>query len=114
MQHEKPTPGTGTKITQEIYNNGNIQKVLDYGWAGIKQWSGFKSKAQGVVVTSLALSHYYNGTKERAIINDFMNYIESKTVPDYLVKFSTSSVNAYVSGSIQRTPSAVSYTHLHN
>ncbi len=105
MAHELPTPASNTKMTASVYDNANIKKVLYYGWSGPEQWSGFKSKAQGVVVTSLALSHYYNGTKERAIQKDFMNYIKSKTVPDYYVKFSTSSVTAYVSGSIQRTPS---------
>ncbi len=105
MAHELPTPGNDTKMTAEIYDNVTIRKVLYYGWSGPKQWSGFKSRAQGVVVTSLTLSHYYYGTKERTIQKDFMDYIKNKTVPNYKVKFSTSSVNAYMSGTIQRTPS---------
>ncbi len=104
MQHEKPTPATGVKLTRSIYDNANVKKILYYGWAGPEQWSGFKSKAQGVVVTSLILSHYYDGDQLRSICTDFNNYIKSKKVPDYYVKFSTSSVNAYMSGTIQRTP----------
>jgi len=105
MAHELPTPSNDTKMTAEIYDNATIKKVLYYGWSGPKQWSGFKSKAQGVVVTSLILSHYYDGDQLRSICTDFNNYIKSKKVPDYYVKFSTSSVNAYMSGTIQRTPS---------
>ncbi|MCI9092705.1 MAG: hypothetical protein HFF36_02805, partial [Coprobacillus sp.] len=103
MAHELSTPGNDTKMTSDIYDNTTIKKILYYGWSGPKQWNGFKSKAQGVVVTSLTLSHYFYGTEKRAIINDFMDYIKSKTVLDYKVKFSTSSVNAYMSGTIQRT-----------
>ncbi len=105
MQHKKPTPATGVKLTQSVYDNATVKKVLYYGWTGPAQWSGFKSKEQGVVVTSLTLSHYYDGDQLRSICTDFNNYIKNKTVPDYKVKFSTSSVNAYINGTIQRTPS---------
>ncbi len=104
MAHELPTPANDTKMTAEIYDNATIKKVFYYGWGGIKQWSGFKNRVQGKVITSLTLSHYFYGTEKRAIINDFIDYIKNKTVPDYNVKFSTSSVNAYMSGTIQRTP----------
>ena len=105
MQHKKSTPSTGVNVKQDIYNNGDIQKVLYYGWAGPEQWSGFKSKVQGITVTTLTLSHYYDNDTLRSICTDFVNYIKSKKVPDYLLRFSTSSVNAYISGNIQKTPS---------
>ncbi|MCI9093686.1 MAG: hypothetical protein HFF36_07925, partial [Coprobacillus sp.] len=104
MAHELPTPSNDTQMVAKVYDNATVKKVLYYGWGGIKQWSGFKNRVQGKVITSLILSHYFYGTEKRTIINDFMNYIKSKSVPDYYVKFSTSSVNAYMSGTIQRTP----------
>ena len=34
MAHPIATPGTGVKLTSQIYNNSNVQKVLYYGWGG--------------------------------------------------------------------------------
>ena len=105
MEHPKTTPGNNTKLTSDIYENTNIRKVLYYGWEGPAQWSGFNNnKNYGVVVTSLALSYYYYGDNSSPdTIKNFMNYIKNKTVPNFSVKFSKSSVNAYKDGDIQRT-----------
>ena len=104
LEHPKSTPGNNTKLTTDIYNNANIKKVLYYGWEGPKQWSGFKNnKNYGVVATSLLLSHYYYGDEIGSTTEDFYNYIKNKSVPDFSVEFSKSSVNAYKDGDIQRT-----------
>ena len=105
IQHPLTTPATGTNVTASIYDNSNLRKVLYYGWGGPQQWSGFKdNKNYGVVVTSLALSYYYYGDNSSPdTIKNFMNYIKNKTVPNFSVKFSKSSVNAYKDGDIQRT-----------
>lgn len=105
LAHKKVTPKNNAKLTNKVYENKNVQKCLYYGYGGPAQWSGFKTKAQGVVVTSLLLSHYYSGDKIHTYAKDFYNYVKNKTVPDYAVNFSKSSVTAYKSGKIQRTPS---------
>lgn len=104
MEHPKATPSDGTKISQKIYSDNNIRKVMFYGWGGPEQWSGFENRAHGIVVTSLALSYYYYGDNSSPnTIKDFMAYIKSKTVPNYTIKFSDSNVDAYKSGNIQKT-----------
>ena len=104
LEHPKTTPGNNTKLTSDIYENTNIRKVLYYGWEGPAQWSGFKNnKNYGVVATSLLLSHYYYGDEIGSTTEDFYNYVKNKTVPNFSVKFSKSSVNAYKDGDIQRT-----------
>ena len=104
LEHPKTTPGNNTKLTTDIYNNVNVRKVLYYGWEGSEQWSGFKNnKNYGVVATSLLLSHYYYGDEIGSTTEDFYNYIKNKSVPDFSVEFSKSSVNAYKEGNIQRT-----------
>lgn len=103
MAHPKPTPGSGTKLTSNIYDNTNIRKVLYYGWEGPEQWSELTSKEKGVVITSLALSYYYYGDKSTNDIDDFLDYVKSKTVPNLSVQFSKNKVVAYKSGNIQKT-----------
>ena len=87
MAHPKPTPGSGTSLTTNIYNNDNVRKVLYYGWEGPGQWNGFTSKEKGVVITSLALSYYYYGDKSTKDIDEFLDYVKNKTVPNFDVKF---------------------------
>ena len=104
MAHPLTTPPTGTSLTSEIYQNADVQKVLYYGWNGPAQWSGFTSREHGIVVTSLALSYYYYGDNSSPkTIQSFLNFIKTKTVPDFAVNFSLSQVSAYKSGDIQRT-----------
>ncbi|WP_270601886.1 prealbumin-like fold domain-containing protein, partial [Coprobacillus cateniformis] len=104
MAHPLATPGTGVKLTSEIYKDTNIKKVLYYGWQGVEQWSGFESRAHGIVVTSLALSYYYYGDNSSPkTIKNFMEYIKNKSVPNFSVTFSKSKVSAYRDGNVQRT-----------
>ncbi|WP_147573586.1 SpaA isopeptide-forming pilin-related protein [Candidatus Stoquefichus massiliensis] len=104
LQHPKTTPSTGTKVTSQIYEDPNVQKVLYYGWKGPQQWSGFKSESHGIVVTSLALSYYYYGDNSSpSTISGFLNYIKNLSVPDFSVRFSDEHVQAYKEGQIQRT-----------
>lgn len=104
MQHPVATPGTGVKIQQQIYDDNNVRKVLYFGWGGPEQWSGFESRAHGIVVTSLALSYYYYGDNSSPkTIKNFMEYIKNKSVPNFSVTFSKSKVSAYRDGNVQRT-----------
>ena len=104
MAHPLATPGTGVKLTLEIYKDTNIKKVLYYGWQGVEQWSGFESRAHGIVVTSLALSYYYYGDNSSPkTIAKFIDYIEGKSFSNYSVNFSKEKVYAYKEGDIQRT-----------
>lgn len=62
MEHQKTSPPTGTSFTEQIYNDANIRKTLYYGYQGQEQWAGFSGDhAQGVVVTTCALSYFYSG-----------------------------------------------------
>ena len=104
MAHPKPTPPTGTKLTSEIYRDVNVQKVLYYGWNGPEQWSGFESRAHGIVVTSLALSYYYYGDNSSPkTIEKFIDYVEKHNTPSYTLGFSKEKVTAYKDGNVQKT-----------
>lgn len=75
-----------------------------YGWDGKEPWSGFKSKAHGIVATSLALDYYNNGN----LYNDaksFIDYLETVDLPDIVLAFSNKNLTAYKVGDIQRTES---------
>lgn len=101
MDHKKKTPPTGTSASSEIYENDNVLKVLYYGWKGTEPY-GFVSEAQGVVFTSLALDHFVNGNTNR-VAQNFINYVNSKPVPEVTLSFSQNNLNAYRDGDIQRT-----------
>lgn len=106
IEHSKKSPPNGTTFWSEIYSNDTIKKCLYYGWQGQKQWGGFSSEAQGIVVTSLALSHFYSGEPANVtpLISDFVNYINSQPVPDNNVSFSPNEVEATLqSDGTQRT-----------
>lgn len=103
LEHAKTTPPTGTPLTTEIYQNEMVKKVLYYGWTGPGQWSGFDGNAnKGIVITSLALDVVYSGGSSK-LVNDFMSYINDKTVPGRNAQFSSNYEKAFVSGEIQRT-----------
>lgn len=106
MQHPASTPGTGTILTSDIYHNNDVRTVLYYGWDGPEQWSGFKSREHGIVVTSLALSYFYYGDNSSPkTIKEFMDFISGKTISNYSVTFSKEKLLAYRDGGIQRTES---------
>lgn len=108
MEHQKATPPDGTSFSKSIYDNATIRKILYYGWGGVKQWSGFKSQAQGIVCTSLTLSYFYSGSDSIILlggptdatigVSDFISYINS--MPDVgsnKISLSTSNTESYVS-----------------
>ena len=107
MEHKKASVPSGTNFKMQVYGNNNIRKTLYYGYGGTKQWSGFKSKAHGIVATSLVLSHYYSGTKIGSASQSFYNWLVNQpSVPDHGVKLSASSVSATIDKNkkIQKTP----------
>ena len=112
MQHGVTAPTTGTGYTSSIYEDENVRRILYYGWQGQAQWSGFDgNESKGIVITSLALSHYFYNTPENINtsyyismgLTDFVNYCNSNSIPDSRISFSTDSVKAYRSGDIQKT-----------
>ena len=112
MQHGIPAPSTGMQYNDSIYEDENIRRVLYYGWNGQAQWSGFDgNENKGIVITSLALSHYYHNTPANVNtsyyiemgLKDFIDYCNANSIPDSRISFSTDSVKAYRSGDIQKT-----------
>lgn len=89
MEHQKTSPPTGTSFSEQIYNDANIRKVLYYGYGGPKQWPGFSGdEAQGIVVTTNALSYFYSGPGSLngnpfladnwlAPLGDFLRFVQS-------------------------------------
>lgn len=90
LQHEKWNPQTGTSFEQGVYENEDIRKVLYGGLGGDAQWSGFESEVHGRVLTSLALSVYYNGSHYDSSdyiyttgkLKAFLDYCKGLRVPD--------------------------------
>lgn len=89
MEHKKTSPPTGTAFAEQVYNDANIRKVLYYGYGGPKQWGGFSGdEAQGIVVTTEALSYFYSGPGSlggnpfladnwQAPLGDFLRFVQS-------------------------------------
>ncbi len=109
VQHELTATGTGTPIAgSEVYSNEMFRKALYYGWTGPAQWSGFTSRSDGIVATSLVLSHIYNGTDIKHDSQAFWDYLQSApNTPVSRLGLSDSSLKAYVSGSVQRTEDTI-------
>lgn len=120
MQHPIPSAVHGQVLTPSIYENEDIQKVLYYGYGGVKPYDGFTSEAAGIVMTSLALSYFYMGDYDFAPtwaggaygsysqslgFDRFLDYIKAQPYDSGItaMDFSKSSVQAYVDGGIQRT-----------
>ena len=112
MQHGVTAPTTGTVYESNVYEDENIRRILYYGWQGQEQWSGFDgNENKGIVITSLALSHYYYNNPANINtsyyinmgLTDFVNYCNANGIPDSRISFSTDSVKAYRSGDIQKT-----------
>ncbi|MGI6256463.1 MAG: SpaA isopeptide-forming pilin-related protein [Anaerovoracaceae bacterium] len=113
IQHTKYSAPNGTAFTETLYDDPVFQKILYYGWGGPKQWSGFSSKEQGVVATSLVLSETYNAPAENGlydyipIVSNYKAFLAKQPVPaDQSVTFSKTSVAAYYdkANNNQRTP----------
>lgn len=106
MDHAKATPPNGTPIAEKsVYSDPNVIKCLYYGWEGPEQWSEFKDRNHGIVVTSLALDHYVNGGNS-TIAKNFISFIDSASVPKEYLNFSTTNFTASVQGDKQVTNSA--------
>lgn len=96
----------GTPIAEKsIYSDPNVIKCLYYGWSGPEQWSGIKDKNHGIVLTSLALDHYVNGTNYN-ISKNFVSFLDGASVPKESLNFSTTNFTASVQGDKQVTNSA--------
>ncbi|MDD3028383.1 MAG: SpaA isopeptide-forming pilin-related protein [Erysipelotrichaceae bacterium] len=105
IEHEKVTPGSSTEIVAtDNYDEVMYKKALYYGWSGPGQWSGFTSRSDGIVATSLILSHIYNGTDIKHDSQAYWNFLQTApSVPNSFIKLSDSSLKSYVSGNVQRT-----------
>lgn len=91
MEQGVSAPSSGAALTEEICQDENIRKVLYYGWKGKEQWEGFSDNAdKGIIITSLALSHYYSNSPEDIStsyyvdmgLKDFIEYCEANQNPD--------------------------------
>lgn len=97
IEHEKPTPPTGTGFTEQIYNNADIKKVLYYGWNGPAQWAGFENSSHGAVATSIVLSHYYCGTEVSRESRSFYEWLQTQPgAPGGQLSLSKSDTEAYL------------------
>lgn len=105
MQHNKFNPESGENFTEDIYENEDIRRVLYYGMEGAKPWSGFENEVHARVLTSLALSYYYYGLPtmeegdyifQEGKLRAFLNYCESKSIPNTGLKLSRTNTEAYL------------------
>ena len=114
LEHNLPTPPNGSSFIEETYYNERFKKALYYGYEGVEPWGGFKSKENGIVVTTLALSVIYSGwdsiggqnqgNKELGV-NAFLNYIDSKTLKNKSIAFEPENVKARLEKNHQVTQS---------
>ncbi len=101
MEHSNESPPTGTEVTEKVYQNEKIRKILYYGWEGPGQWSGFADSKQGITLTSLLLSETYTTAQPVGTYNfvdglvGFRNYVNSQPAPDLELKFSKSTAKAF-------------------
>ena len=103
LQHPLPTPGTGTPNNGlEPYSNDNIKRILYYGWEGPANI--FSDRSQGIVVTSLVLSKYYNGDISGTSLPGWAqldNLAQNGTTPNHQINISKSNLNVNVSRNLQ-------------
>lgn len=112
IEHTKFSAPNGTPFTEALYDDPKFSKVLYYGWAGPGQWSGFTSKEQGVIATSLVLSETFNPGEQGdydyiPIVSQYKAFLATQPAPPISnVSFSHSSVDAYYDSANdnQRTP----------
>ncbi|KYD11480.1 hypothetical protein B4102_2208 [Heyndrickxia sporothermodurans] len=107
IEHEKPTPPTGTPTKEGvIYKDKMIAATLYWGWGGTKNIFG-SDRNRGMVVTSLILSRIYTGEdsggKSISGYSTLWDKAKSKDVPSAEVDFSKSSIHSSISGSVQKT-----------
>lgn len=113
MEHSKNSPETGVSVSQKVYKNEKIRKILYYGWKGPGQWKGFSGQKQGITLTSLLLSEVYSKAQPVGTYNfvpglvEFRKYVNGQPAPSLDLKFSKSSVSSYYDGDLdaERTES---------
>ncbi|MEG0733351.1 MAG: SpaA isopeptide-forming pilin-related protein [Vagococcus sp.] len=107
LQHPLPTPGTGTPNNGlEPYKNDNIKRILYFGWEGPANI--FSDRSQGIVVTSVVLSKYYNGDISGASLPGFAqldNLAQNGTVPDQSFSVSKQTLSVNINGGLQKSES---------
>lgn len=113
MEHSKESPSTGTSLTNKVYRNAAVRKILYYGWEGPGQWKGFSGMKQGITLTSLLLSEVYSKAQPVGTYNfvpglvEFRKYVNGQPAPSLDLKFSKSSAQTYYDGALdaERTES---------
>lgn len=112
IQHREFAAPDGTPYTESVYADVNVRKALYYGYNGPAQWSGFGSKQNGVIATSLVLSEIYNPGEAGdydyiPIVAQYKAFLATQPAPPTRdVTFDKTSVSAYYDGvnDNQRTP----------
>lgn len=99
---------SGTKL-----NNNTILKILYYGWNGPKQWSGFKTQAQGYIITSRTAAYKLGTCEKYGYMTKFLNYINRQPVPKgyYVMRYNpTSSSNQPVCVLVKESSGSLTMT----
>lgn len=103
MDHDKTSPSNGTSAKTSIYSDPNVVKCLYYGQEGVEVWSGFNGNSNyGIVATTLALDHYINGSN-KTVAKDFIAFLDSVSVPEDSLDFTTKELNAKIQDGKQVT-----------
>lgn len=103
MDHDKTSPSNGTSAKTSIYSDPNVVKCLYYGQEGVEVWSGFNENSNyGIVATTLALDHYVNGSN-KTVAKDFIAFLDSVSVPEDSLDFTTKELNAKIQDGKQVT-----------
>ncbi len=106
MEHSKESPSTGTTLTEKVYRNEQVRKILYYGWNGPGQWKGFSGQKQGITLTSLLLSEVYSKAQPVGTYNfvpglvEFRKYVNGQPAPSLDLKFSKTSVKSFYDGAL--------------
>lgn len=93
-EHDKSQPWSQT-VYRSVIKNAELAKVLYYGTVEKAIWSGFTSKEERIVVTSLLVDAIYNGTTPKGITKAFRAFLE--TAPPaptpYIFRYRTTSTS---------------------
>ncbi|MDD5823770.1 MAG: SpaA isopeptide-forming pilin-related protein [Firmicutes bacterium] len=106
MEHSKESPPTGTSLSEKVYRNTGVRKILYYGWEGPGQWKGFSGMKQGITLTSLLLSEVYSKAQPVGTYNfvpglvEFRKFVNGQPAPSVELKFSRTVVSSYYDGAI--------------
>lgn len=105
VEHLQGSPPTGSANDGgSIYKNKKIAAALYYGWGGPKNI--FDDRAQGIVVTSLVLSHLKTGTNNGQNLSGFDELLakaNSEDVPNTEMTLSDSDLSSSIVNGEQKT-----------